>query len=146
VGYQPEIILAGRRLNDGMGAYVAHTVIKLMIAKGQTIAGAKVLVKGITFKENCPDIRNSRVIDVIKELETYHVQVSVNDPWANADEVKDEYGVTLIDKLENDYDAVILAVAHKEFKELDIKSITHDNSVIYDIKCVLDPKQIDGRL
>ena len=146
VGYQPEIILAGRRLNDGMGAYVANTVIKLMIAKGQTIAGAKVLVKGITFKENCPDIRNSRVIDVIKELQSFHVDVSVNDPWANAKEVKEEYGVELVQDLDSDYDAVILAVAHKEFKKLDLKSITHDNSVVYDIKCVLDPKQIDARL
>ncbi|EDM29047.1 UDP-N-acetyl-D-mannosaminuronate dehydrogenase [Lentisphaera araneosa HTCC2155] len=146
VGYQPEIILAGRRLNDGMGAYVANTVIKLMIAKGQTIAGAKVLVKGITFKENCPDIRNSRVIDVIEELQSFHVKVSVHDPWANAQEVKDEYAVDLVQELDSDYDAVILAVAHKEFKDLDIKSITHDNSVIYDIKCVLDPTQIDGRL
>ena len=146
VGYQPEIILAGRRLNDGMGAYVANTVIKLMIAKGHKIAGSKVLIKGITFKENCPDIRNSRVIDVIEELQSFHVDVSVYDPWANAKEVKEEYGVELVQELDSDYDAVILAVAHKEFKELDLKSITHDQSVIYDIKCVLEPKQIDARL
>ena len=145
VGYNPEIILAGRRLNDNMGIYVANQVIKLMIKKGQKIEGAKVLVLGITFKENCPDIRNSRVIDVIKELEEFGCSVDVSDPWADEKEVKEEYGINLIkhSKLNIEhYDSIVLAVAHDEFKKMDI--VTTDKQVVFDIKSILEKS--DGRL
>ena len=145
VGYNPEIILAGRRLNDNMGIYVASQVVKLMIKKGHKIEGAKVLIMGITFKENCPDIRNSRVIDVIRELQEYGCNIHVADYWADAEEVKHEYGLDLIDNEElkvEEYDAVVLAVAHDKFKDLDLK--TTDNQVVYDIKSILDKS--DGRL
>jgi UDP-N-acetyl-D-galactosamine dehydrogenase len=148
VGYNPEIILAGRRLNDNMGIYVANQVIKLMIKKGHKIEGSKVLVLGITFKENCPDIRNSRVIDVIEELKEFGCNIDVYDPWADAEEVKHEYNLDLIchSELDSesiaDYDAVVLAVAHDEFKTLDLKS--NDDTVIFDIKSILD--KADGRL
>ena len=145
VGYNPEIILAGRRLNDNMGIYVANQVIKLMIKKGQKVDGAKVLVLGITFKENCPDIRNSRVIDVIEELKDYGVNITIQDPWADANEVKNEYGLDLVENTNLDnYDAVILAVAHDEFKKLDLKS--NDQQVLFDIKSILDSSNVDGRL
>lgn len=146
LGYNPEIILAGRRLNDNMGFYVANRVIKKMIQKGHTIAGSKVLILGMTFKENCPDIRNSRVIDVVSEFKEYSCNVDVFDPWADAAEVKHEYGVDLIAKPEGTYDAVVLAVAHNEFKELNIKALGGTNSVIYDIKGLLDKNMIDERL
>lgn len=147
IGYNPEIILAGRRLNDNMGIYVANQVIKLMIKKGHKIEGSKVLVLGITFKENCPDIRNSRVIDVIEELKEFGCNIDVYDPWADADEVKHEYGLELIRHSELDseslkgYDAVVLAVAHNEFKQLKLKTNTN---VVFDIKSILD--ETDGRL
>ena len=144
VGYNPEIILAGRRLNDNMGIYVASQVIKLMIKKGKKIEGSKVLVLGITFKENCPDIRNSRVIDVIRELQEFGCNVEVSDYWADKEEVKREYNIDLIkhSKLNiQNYDAVILAVAHDRYKEINL-----DNSkqVVFDIKSIL--KNSDGRL
>ena len=145
VGYNPEIILAGRRLNDNMGIYVANQVIKLMIKKGQKIEGAKVLVLGITFKENCPDIRNSRVIDVIRELEEFGTDVEVYDPWADAEEVKREYNVPLIENVNlADYEAVILSVAHDKFKTLDLTS--NDSQVLFDIKSFIDSDDVDGRL
>ncbi|MBN2782849.1 MAG: Vi polysaccharide biosynthesis UDP-N-acetylglucosamine C-6 dehydrogenase TviB [Campylobacterales bacterium] len=148
VGYNPEIILAGRRLNDNMGIYVANQVIKLMIKKGHKIEGSKVLVLGITFKENCPDIRNSRVIDVIKELQEFGCNIDVYDPWADAKEVKEEYGLELIEnkelKMEN-YDALVLAVAHEEFKKLNSQlSNLNSKLVKFDIKFILD--ESDGRL
>ena len=145
VGYLPEIILAGRRLNDGMGIYVASEVVKLMIKKSLPIKGAKVLMLGITFKENCPDIRNSRAIDVFKELESYGIEVSVNDPWADEAEVNHEFGVELTE-LGTGFDAVVLTVSHQEFLALDIKSLVKENGVVYDVKGVLDINQIDGRL
>ena len=145
VGYLPEIILAGRRLNDGMGQYVASEVVKLMIKRSLLIKGARVLVLGITFKENCPDIRNSRAIDVYKELETYGVAVSVNDPWADGSELDHEFGIKL-SALGSGYDAVILTVAHQEFLALDIKSLIKENGIVYDVKGILDINQIDGRL
>ena len=126
-GYDPEIILAGRKLNDSMGGYVAQETIKMMIAKGATIKKARALIMGITFKENCPDIRNSRVIDIIKELQSYHVQVDVFDPWASVAEVKDEYGLNLISKaadLFDNYEAIIVAVAHNEFRELPLEKLS----------------------
>ena len=146
LGYNPEIILAGRRLNDNMGFYVANRVIRNMIRKGQTIAGSRVLVLGITFKENCPDIRNSRVIDVVAEFNDYLCKVDVFDPWADADEVKHEYGLSLIDKPGTGYDAVVLAVAHNEFKEMNIRSFGKNEAVIYDIKGHLDKDMVDERL
>lgn len=146
LGYNPEIILAGRRLNDNMGFYVANRVIKKMIQKGLTVAGSKVLVLGITFKENTPDIRNSRVIDVVNEFKEYSCKVDVYDPWADQMEVKHEYDITLQNKLEGKYDAVVLAVAHNEFLNIDLKSLTNDDSVIYDIKGVLKKENIDERL
>ena len=148
IGYNPEIILAGRRLNDNMGIYVANQVIKLMIKKGHKIEGSKVLVLGITFKENCPDIRNSRVIDVIEELQEFGCNIDIYDPWADSNEVKHEYGLELIDngelKIEN-YDALVLAVAHEEFKKLN-SQLSNINSklVKFDIKSILD--ETDGRL
>ena len=143
VGYNPEIILAGRRLNDNMGIYVANQVIKLMIKKGKKIEGSKVLVLGITFKENCPDIRNSRVIDVIRELQEYGCDVEVSDYWADTEEVQREYNLELkSDANADDYDAVVLAVAHDEYKSLDIKP--SDTKVVFDIKSIL--KNNDGRL
>ncbi|MGE5384060.1 MAG: Vi polysaccharide biosynthesis UDP-N-acetylglucosamine C-6 dehydrogenase TviB [Omnitrophica WOR_2 bacterium] len=146
LGYNPEIILAGRRLNDNMGFYVANRVIKKMIQRGHTIAGSKVLVLGITFKENCPDIRNSRVIDVINEFKEYSCQVDVYDPWADALDVEHEYGVELKSKLGAGYDAIVLAVAHNEFLKIDFKSLGNGNTVIYDIKGLLKKELVDERL
>lgn len=148
-GYNPEIILAGRRMNDGMGSYVAHEVVKLMIQKDCKVKGGKVLVLGITFKENCPDIRNSKVIDVVNELERYNLNVTIHDPWANADEVQKEFGKSVVSQaseLQNDYDAIILAVAHKVFKNIDVKGFSASKSVIFDVKAFLDSEIIDGRL
>jgi UDP-N-acetyl-D-galactosamine dehydrogenase len=144
IGYNPEIILAGRRLNDNMGIFVANQVIKLMIKQGKKIEGAKVLVLGITFKENCPDIRNSRVIDVIRELEDFGCSVDVSDYWADKDEVQREYNIELKKDTQIDiesYDAIVLAVAHDEYKNLDLKV---SYQVVFDIKSVLD--RADGRL
>ncbi|MDO9548810.1 MAG: Vi polysaccharide biosynthesis UDP-N-acetylglucosamine C-6 dehydrogenase TviB [Candidatus Marinimicrobia bacterium] len=149
IGYHPEVILAGRRINDSMGDYVAGEVVKLMIKKGHTIAKSKVLVLGITFKENCPDIRNSRVIDVIHELEEFGCDVDVYDPWADAAEVKVEYGVELIqnetfNSKKTKYDAVVLAVAHHQFQTMDIHQFGNGNCVLYDVKGIA--KDADGRL
>ena len=142
VGYNPEIILAGRRLNDNMGIYVANQVVKLMIKKGHKIEGSKVLVLGITFKENCPDIRNSRVIDVIRELQEFGCDVDVSDYWADAEEVKREYNLDLIkDTNTDDYEAIVLAVAHDEYKKL---KLDNKKQVVYDIKSVLETS--DGKL
>lgn len=145
IGYNPEIILAGRRINDGMGSYVGQQIIKLMIKKEISISKSKVLVLGITFKENCPDIRNSRVVDVIQELNEYGIQLDVYDPWADKIEVEKEYNVPLIDNLDlNGYDTFVLAVAHDEFKSLDLKS--NDQRVVFDIKSIVDKQFVDGRL
>jgi UDP-N-acetyl-D-galactosamine dehydrogenase len=142
VGYNPEIILAGRRLNDNMGIYVANQVIKLMIKKGHKIECSKVLVLGITFKENCPDIRNSRVIDVIQELQEFGCDITVSDYWADKDEVKHEYNLELNNEVNyNDYEAIVLAVAHNDYKKLNLKT---DKNVVFDIKSILD--NTDGRL
>ncbi|MCB5250052.1 MAG: nucleotide sugar dehydrogenase [Sulfurimonadaceae bacterium] len=146
VGYNPEIILAGRRLNDNMGIYVANQVVKLMIKKGHKIEGARVLVLGITFKENCPDIRNSRVIDVIRELQDFGCSVEVSDYWADKDEVKHEYDLELIDAPSFEkYEAVVLAVAHDKYKQLNLElNIQNSKLVTFDIKGILD--NADGRL
>ena len=151
IGYHPQILLAGRRTNDNMGIFVANKVIKLMIQKGHTIKGSKVLILGITFKENCPDIRNSRVIDVIRELQEFGVEVDVYDPWADIEEVKREYNLELLSTINHqqltNYDGVVLAVAHKEFRELEDKlKEKRDNQVIYDIKGFFDKSLVNGRL
>jgi UDP-N-acetyl-D-glucosamine/UDP-N-acetyl-D-galactosamine dehydrogenase len=146
VGYHPEIILAGRRMNDGMGAWIASQVVKLMIKKDITVKNARVLILGITFKENCPDIRNTKVVDVVKELEQFGCIVDIYDPWANAGEVKHEYGRDIVSSYTmNDYNAVVLAVAHNEFKSLDF-SKRNGNTVLYDIKSILPVGTVDGRL
>jgi len=146
VGYHPEIILAGRRMNDGMGAWIASQVVKLMIKKDITVKNARVLVLGITFKENCPDIRNTKVVDVVKELEQFGCIVDIYDPWANAGEVKHEYGRDIVSSYTmNDYSAVVLAVAHNEFKKLDF-SKRSSKVVLYDIKSILPVEVVDGRL
>jgi len=143
VGYNPEIILAGRRLNDNMGIYVANQVIKLLIKKGHRVDKSKILVLGITFKENCPDIRNSRVIDVIEELQEFGCCVDVYDPWADEVEVKSEYNIKLKKELNySEYAGVILAVAHEEFKSMKLQGF--DKNVVYDIKNIL--KESDGNL
>jgi UDP-N-acetyl-D-galactosamine dehydrogenase len=146
IGYHPQVILSGRRINDAMGSHVAKKVIKLMIDKGQTIKDSRALLLGITFKENCPDIRNSKVIDVYNELSDFGIDVDVYDPWADKEEVKHEYGVDLVDKPTANYSAVILAVSHDEFKDLDINSLTQEHSVVFDIKSFLDKEEIDARL
>ena len=148
-GYNPEIILAGRKMNDSMGSYVAQETVKMMIKKGATIKDSNVLVLGITFKENCPDIRNSRVIDIIKELETYHVNVDVFDPWASSEEVKHEYGFDLLcskTEISSNYDAIILAVSHNEFIKLDLQKLKSSIGVIFDVKSLLPKDMVDGRL
>ncbi len=150
VGYHPEIILAGRRLNDSMGSFVASEVVKMMNQKGRRVGQAPVLVLGFTFKENCPDIRNTRVIDIYEELVEYGCQVDVYDPWADAKEVQDEYGVDILPKGEepkpNAYKAIVLCVAHNEFKELDIESLKDGDAVVYDVKGILPKSKIDARL
>jgi UDP-N-acetyl-D-galactosamine dehydrogenase len=148
-GYNPEIILAGRRMNDGMGNYVAQEVVKLMIVKECKVKGGNVLVMGITFKENCPDIRNSKVIDVIEELQKYNLNIDVYDPWANCEEVKQEFGLSLISEeagLKKNYDAIILTVSHKEFSKINIAQYKADACVVFDVKAFFDKSTIDGRL
>ncbi len=146
LGYYPEVILSGRRVNDMMGIFVANKVVKLMTHKGIQVRGSKALILGITFKENCPDIRNSKVPDIYNELISFGMNISVFDPYASNEQVKNEFGFELIDKLEK-YDSIILAVAHKQFLNLDIESFKkHSKSVIYDLKSVFDPLKVDGRL
>jgi UDP-N-acetyl-D-galactosamine dehydrogenase len=148
VGYHPEIILAGRRLNDGMGEYIAHEVVKLMVKKEIPVKNANILVLGITFKENCPDVRNTRVVDILVTLKEYQTNISIYDPWADPVEVKREYGWDSIKDLENidDCDAIILAVSHDEFKDLDLNKFCKKNKVIYDVKGVLSKEIVDARL
>lgn len=150
LGYHPEIILAGRRLNDNMGVYVANRVVKLMTRKGHRIEGAKVLVLGVTFKENCPDIRNSRVIDVIRELKDFGCEVIVHDPWANAADVRHEYGLELGDRPTDaqkaEVDAVVLAVAHERFRDINMSKFTKSNLVVFDLKGFLPAEHVDARL
>ncbi|MBB5619185.1 UDP-N-acetyl-D-galactosamine dehydrogenase [Pedobacter cryoconitis] len=147
-GYHPEIILAGRRLNDGMGQYIADEVIKLMVRKQIQVTGSEVLILGFTFKENCPDVRNTRVIDIVTRLKEYHVNVCILDPWADPAHVYQEYGITCQNEAitGRQFDAVIGAVAHAEFKELDLQELCKENTVIYDIKGMLPEELIHGRL
>lgn len=146
VGYHPEIILAGRRLNDGMGAYVAQEIVKCMIKKEVKVLNAKVLMLGITFKENCPDIRNTKAIDIYNELMSYEMSVDVYDPWADSDEVFHEYAIHLISAIEKQYEAIVLAVSHNEFLELDITALKANPSIIYDVKSILPKGIADARL
>ncbi|MBS3992996.1 MAG: nucleotide sugar dehydrogenase [Bacteroidetes bacterium] len=148
LGYNPEIILAGRRLNDSMGSYVAHEVVKLMVKKDITIKNSEVLVLGITFKENCPDIRNSRVIDIINELKSFDIKVEVCDPWANAQEVQEEYGIDLLNQLNGNkkYQGLVIAVAHDHFKAMDFSKMLQEQHVIYDVKGIFDKEKSHGRL
>ncbi|WP_168417227.1 Vi polysaccharide biosynthesis UDP-N-acetylglucosamine C-6 dehydrogenase TviB [Acinetobacter indicus] len=150
IGYHPEIILAGRRLNDGMGAYVVTQLVKAMIKKKIQVEGAKVLVLGLSFKENCPDIRNTKIIDIVNELQEYNIQADVYDPWVDMQEAQHEYGITPIVSLEQgQYDAVILAVAHEQFKAMgatDIRALAKPEHILYDLKYVLEQSESDIRL
>jgi len=148
VGYYPEIILSGRRINDGMGAYIADTVVKLMLKKQINVWQSDILVLGITFKENCPDVRNTKVVDVINELRSYKANITVYDPWASCEQVEHEYDIDCIDKLpeRKTFDAVILAVSHAELVGLNYKSLLKQPGVLYDVKGVLNPTMVDGRL
>ena len=151
-GYHPEIILAGRRMNDDMGKYVASEVVKLMIKKSIPVKGAKALMLGITFKENCPDIRNTKATDIYHELREYGIEVDVYDPWANPEEVKHEYGINILSDLpplggtEGGWASIILAVAHNEFLKIDLEEHKKPGCIIYDVKGILNPGLIDGRL
>ncbi len=150
IGYQPEMILAGRRLNDGMGAYVTQQVVKLMTQKRIAVVDAKILIMGLTFKEDCPDLRNTRVVDIIAEFEDYQCQIEVYDPWVSRSEAEHEYGITPIQNPENSrYDAIIVAVGHRQFKEMGItgvRALGKENSVIFDVKYLFPADAVDGRL
>lgn len=146
LGYHSQVILAGRKINDNMGIHIANCVIKLMAKQDIAINKANVLVLGVTFKENCPDIRNSRVIDVIRELKSFGTNVDIYDPHADSKEVKHEYGVTTIPALEKSYDAIVLAVGHNEFRDLDWKKIKHEKTIVYDVKGFLDQSIVSARL
>ena len=148
VGYHPEIILAGRRLNDSMGSYIADETIKIMVKKGVNCLNSNILILGFTFKENCPDVRNTRVIDIINELSKYQIRTHIFDPLANAEEVKREYGLEMISEIQNNFfDAIIIAVGHNEFKSMDVTTFKRNNSsVIVDVKSILDKTQSDFRL
>lgn len=146
-GYNPEIILAGRRMNDGMGEYIANQVIKLMLKKGIQVLNSNVLILGFTFKENCPDVRNTKVFDIYKALQQYNVNVSIYDPWADTHIVKNEYDVDiLMDIPNNKFDAIILAVAHDKFKTLEFENLCNEKNVIFDVKGFLPVDKVDGRL
>ena len=146
-GYNPEIILAGRRMNDSMGEYVATETIKLMLKKGIQVLGSRLLLLGFTFKENCPDVRNTKVIDIYHALKEYNIDIVVYDPWASPTIAKREYGVDIVNDLPTEkFDAAIAAVAHKKFEDLDVLSLLKDKHVIFDVKCTLDRKLVDGRL
>lgn len=150
LGYNPEMILAGRRINDNMSIYIASRIVKLMLSKGVQPLKARVLVMGLTFKENCPDVRNTKVMDIVKELSTYGATVDVYDPWVDAHEAKAEYGIDLaVEPERSAYDVIVLAVAHKQFRELGaegIRAYGTPNSVVYDIKYLLDSTLADDRL
>ncbi|KEQ28929.1 Vi polysaccharide biosynthesis protein VipA/TviB [Pedobacter antarcticus 4BY] len=148
LGYHPQVILSGRRVNDNMGPFVADKVVKLMIQKDHKIKGSRALIMGITFKENCPDVRNTRVVDIYHELIQFGLEVDIYDPWANIAEVKHEYNVDILNSLDDStvYDAVIVAVAHSEFLGFDYQKIKRNNGVIFDTKACLDRSLVDGRL
>nr|MCR4874058.1 nucleotide sugar dehydrogenase [Bacteroidales bacterium] len=146
-GYNPEIILAGRRMNDGMGEYVATETVKRMLKKGIQVLRSHILILGFTFKENCPDVRNTKVIDIYRALKEYNVEITVYDPWANPDIVRKEYGIEVVNELPSErFDAAVAAVAHKKFEGLDILSLLNPEHVIFDVKGTLDRNIVDGRL
>ncbi|MCT2409549.1 nucleotide sugar dehydrogenase [Chryseobacterium antibioticum] len=148
LGYHPDVILSGRRVNDSIAKFIASKVVKLLIAKGGIIKDSRALILGITFKENCPDVRNTKVVDIYKELEDYGINVDIYDPWASKDEVKNEYGIDLLSKLHHGekYDSLIIAVSHNEFLQMDFDKLKKDNAVIFDTKACLDRKLVDARL
>jgi len=150
IGYNPEVILAGRRINDGMGAHVVERVVKLMTQRRIHVVDSKILILGLAFKENCPDLRNTRVVDIIEELDGYHAQIDVYDPWVNTAEAEEEYGIKLVESPANgDYDAIILAVGHNQFKVLGsegIRAFGKDNSILFDVKYLLPKESVDERL
>ncbi|MBU2879736.1 MULTISPECIES: Vi polysaccharide biosynthesis UDP-N-acetylglucosamine C-6 dehydrogenase TviB [Alteromonadaceae] len=150
IGYHPEVILAGRRINDQMGEYVVSRLVKKMLNKKIMVNGANVLLMGITFKENCPDIRNTKVVDIATELDNYHVNVDIYDPWAESEEVQAEYGLKLVSEPEvGKYDAIIAAVAHQEFKQMssqELRALGKDNCVVFDLKYIIDKEIVDLRL
>jgi len=148
LGYHPNVILSGRRVNDSVAEFIASKVVKLMIKKDIKVSTANALILGVTFKENCPDVRNTKVVDVYKELKEYGVSVDIYDPWANEDEVKHEYGVDILSSLDTNfkYDAIVLAVSHNEFLTMDLTSLKEENAVVFDIKACLDRSIVDARL
>ena len=146
-GYNPEIILAGRRMNDGMGEYVATETIKLMLKKGIQVLNSNIIILGFTFKENCPDVRNTKVIDIYKALKEYNLNITVYDPWANPAIVEHEYGIKVVNELPSEkFDAAIAAVAHKKFDGMNVPALLKEKHVIFDVKCTLDRNSVDGRL
>lgn len=146
-GYNPEIILAGRRMNDGMGEYVANQVVKLMLKKGIKVLNSNILILGFTFKENCPDVRNTKVIDIYNALKEYNLNITIYDPWANPEVANQEYGIGIINTLpKNQYNAIILAVAHQKFEELNVDALRLKSSVLFDVKGLFNKDIIDGRL
>lgn len=147
-GYNPEIILAGRRMNDGMGAYVADRVIKLMLKKGIQVLGSEIIIFGFTFKENCPDVRNTKVVDIVNALKEYNVNITIYDPWANPQAVMHEYGLTIVNNLPKDmkFDAAIMAVAHKKFENLDLLPLLKLNHILFDVKATRPREGCDARL
>lgn len=146
-GYNPEIILAGRRMNDSMGEYVATETIKLMLKKGIQVLNSEIIILGFTFKENCPDVRNTKVIDIYKALKEYNLNITIYDPWANPAIVEHEYGIKVVNELPaQKFDAAIAAVAHKKFEGMDVTSLLKEKHVIFDVKCTLDRSIVDGRL
>lgn len=148
LGYHPQVILSGRRVNDMMAQFIAGKVVKIMIQKGLSIKGSNALILGVTFKENCPDVRNTKVVDIYTELTQFGLNVDIWDPWADKEEVHEEYGVEINDELPKDkkYDVLLLAVAHNEFLALDMETLKNDNSVVFDVKAILDRKLVDSRL
>lgn len=148
LGYHPDVILSGRRVNDSVAEFIASKVVKLMIKKEISVSGSKALILGVTFKENCPDVRNTKVVDVYRELEEYGVDVDIFDPWADPSEVKHEYGVEILDRIKDGdkYDAIVVAVSHKEFVTMDLNGLKNNKSVVFDLKACLDRSQVDGRL
>jgi len=145
-GYHPEIILTGRRMNDGMGKYIASEVVKIMVQNDIKVKGSKILVLGITFKENCPDVRNTKAVDVINNLKTYGADVIIFDPWASSDEVKDEYNLETIKEIPNGkFDAIVLTVAHIKFLQMDLRNMLKPYGILYDVKGFLN-ERVDSRL
>lgn len=148
LGYHPDVILSGRRVNDSIAKFIASKVVKLLITKGGIIKGSKALILGVTFKENCPDVRNTKVIDIYRELEDYGIDVDIYDPWASKEEVKHEYGIDMLDMLDENtkYDSLIIAVSHNEFLAMDLNKLKKDNAIVFDTKACLDRKLVDARL